>query len=320
MTLGDSVRSVFLYFFLGNVHLDKDSFHYYRYPDGESMRMQRDLIPARPKNHIRIIVVSDTHNRHDRLGAIPNCDLFVHCGDILMTGKRFSYNFQLKMVKSFDDWMLSIPAEKRIVVAGNHDDVLVKISREERKQIFNNAEYLENESILWKGAHIWASPISSGHSPNRAFQSADFEKTALSNLPSSSVDILITHGINPTISNAIQHKLHLFGHNHNSYGIKIDYHENVPPNRIAKKVSICAPICDGGYRLNQLPIIIDYPLEQETLESSGVLSELDSSIPNLNCTKPQKSEDNYVSSPSWLSWFNFKLNSKVAPSDPSKYQ
>lgn len=317
MTLSDSIRSLALYFFLGNVHTSKDSFQYYRFPDGRSEKVERGDIPPCPPNHLRIVVLSDTHNRHDRLGPMPKCDLFVHCGDILMTGKKFSRQFQLSILQHFDEWIGRIPAEKKLVVAGNHDDILFKFSPEERKRLFKNAHYLENESLVWKGAHIWASPISYGSSPNKAFQSPDFENEVLNKLPSKSVDILITHGLHSKVLDEVKHNIHLFGHNHNSYGIYIEDDrngENVDDcdsgSVIAKRVSVCAPICDGLYRLNQLPFIIDYPLAptDDEVKTSATTMPMQQ-IPESQSIDTSM-EQSKVQGRSWQFWWS---KSKVAP-------
>lgn len=317
MPFGDSFQSVFLLFFLGSKHADKESYHYYRFPNAESIKVDRKDLPSVPLNHARIIVVSDTHNRHDRLGPFPECDLFVHCGDILMTGKKFSHQYQIDMLRHFDEWMKTIPAERKVVIGGNHDEVFMKYTKQERKQLFSHVEYLENESIVWKGAHIWASPISNGKSPNRAFQSHAFENETLQNVPSS-VDILVTHGNSIKVSKSVDHKLHLFGHNHNSYGIYIDHEiDSLTKEKIAKKVGVCAPICDGRYRLNQLPIIIDYPINSQTTQTSDV----GTNIPNgvLAAERKDNSVANSIVSKrkttsihrSYFCWFY--SNKKVSP-------
>eukprot|EP01040_Poterioochromonas_malhamensis_P019279 gene19279-22736_t len=235
-----------------------------------------------------------------------------------MTGKKFSHQFQLSVLQHFDEWMGQIPADKKVVIAGNHDDILFKFSTEERKRLFKNAHYLENESLEWKGAHIWASPISFGSSPNKAFQSSDFENEVLAKLPSKSVDILITHGLHSKVLDEVKHNIHLFGHNHNSYGIYIENDRNGDDNvderdsMIAKRVSVCAPICDGSYRLNQLPFIIDYPMSptDDEVKTSATTMPMQQIAQSQNIDT--STEQSKVQSRSWQFWWS---KSKVAPEE-----
>lgn len=304
MSFSDSVRSVFLYFFLGREHQNKDTFNYYKYPQTTYQTLSSDALPERTASFLRVVVVSDTHNRHDRLGSIPPCDLFVHCGDILMIGGKFTLKFQGEKLKEFDTWLASVPATQRVVIGGNHDHLLTTMSLAERKRAFKNASYLENEGFVAKNIRFWASPISYGRSPNKAFQSADFQAATFQAAPRD-VDVLITHGHYPSLTERIEHKLHLCGHNHNSYGIDIKSSLNPDPaaettsTAVASQVSICAPICDGKYRLNQLPVVIDIPIPEvdiptrrtsETAESS----QLPQNAVQISTTVPTPANDSQV--------------------------
>jgi predicted phosphodiesterase len=62
---------------------------------------------------LRIVAVSDTHGRHRDL-EIPECDLFIHCGD---------YTARDSMVElpMFSEWVNSLPCKDKLLVAGNHD-------------------------------------------------------------------------------------------------------------------------------------------------------------------------------------------------------
>ncbi len=62
-----------------------------------------------------VVVISDTHNRHDSL-ALPSADILIHCGDFTMRGLESE-------VKAFDSWLESVAPRFRaiVVIAGNHD-------------------------------------------------------------------------------------------------------------------------------------------------------------------------------------------------------
>jgi predicted phosphodiesterase len=276
------LSSVQNYFFLGNQHADIDSVNYYRYPNLQADKLHRTQLPARPQNHCRIVVISDTHTRHDRLAPLPESDLFIHCGDIIMTGSRFSTRYQTKALQHFNTWLGTVPATKKLIIGGNHDALLEEIGKEKSQQILYNANYLVNDHFNLQNLRIWASPLSQGTSPNRAFQSEEFTKKTLAQAPSE-VDILITHGDCDEVANQVKHKLHLYGHYHNAYGFSIGERQDTSEQIIPR---ICAPICDGRFRLTHIPFIIDFPLDHHQTNSLTSLESQPhfSSSPSLSST------------------------------------
>lgn len=71
----------------------------------------------------RFMIISDTHNYQftdaEKTNSpfrlpVPECDVVLHCGDITMTGGVEQYRKALQM-------MYHIPAELKLVIAGNHD-------------------------------------------------------------------------------------------------------------------------------------------------------------------------------------------------------
>lgn len=262
-TMNDAAIEAALRFYVGTSHSDKDSVVYYQYPNTDGgMQLHRDQLPEKASSHMRVVLVSDTHTRHRCLGRMPECDLFVHCGDILMTGRKFSINYQRAMLEDFDEWLGTIPATQRIVVAGNHDYILGTLSPTDRRKLFSNARYMENEGMDLQGVKIWASPISQGASKNQAFQSEEFAQETLQLAPSAA-DIMITHSHFRPLRLKMKYKMHLYGHTHWRYGVFVESirDDSLPPeHQKAKRISVCAPICDGAYQLTQFPIVVDYPL------------------------------------------------------------
>jgi predicted phosphodiesterase len=37
---------------------------------------------------MKICIISDTHNKHKHLGALPDADMIIHCGDFTSVGKE----------------------------------------------------------------------------------------------------------------------------------------------------------------------------------------------------------------------------------------
>ena len=63
---------------------------------------------------MKICFTSDTHHTVDIDKWIPECDVFVHCGDLCQTGYPDDWKLQL-------EWLKNIPAPIRLFCPGNHD-------------------------------------------------------------------------------------------------------------------------------------------------------------------------------------------------------
>jgi Icc-related predicted phosphoesterase len=62
---------------------------------------------------MKIVAISDTHNRHGQL-SIPECDLLIHAGDATSMGHEHE-------VRKFAKWFDKQPAKHKIFVPGNHE-------------------------------------------------------------------------------------------------------------------------------------------------------------------------------------------------------
>jgi hypothetical protein len=172
-----------------------------------------------------------------------------------MTSRLSSVKSGLRKLYWFNEWMKSIPCKHKVIIAGNHDGALERIGKDAVQAILTDARYLENDLVTINSLKIWGSPCSIGNSKNIAFQSEKFSAEALENLSTSDIDILLTHGHCPEFERTIAHSVHLFGHNHNSYGIRRP--PSVLKGEPVMSLSICAPIMDKMYRPTQLPIVLD---------------------------------------------------------------
>ena len=104
--------------------------------------------PKRPSPAIRVVCLSDTHCL--KTSNIPDGDLLIHAGDLTNLGSPEEIQPQI-------DWLISLPHEHKIVVAGNHDRHLDPRSREalpveHRKDEVNwkSLWYLQNSSVTLK--------------------------------------------------------------------------------------------------------------------------------------------------------------------------
>ncbi|SFB69622.1 Predicted phosphoesterase [Zunongwangia mangrovi] len=179
---------------------------------------------------MRIISISDTHNKHQDL-EIPDGNILIHCGDISEGGTK-------PEIVDFLQWFSKLPHKHKILIAGNHDFHLEKYSTNLDDIIPDNIHYLSDSGITLENFRIWGSPFTPGNG-NWAFNLERGRSIRKKwNLIPQNTDILITHtppyGIldeSKTYKNIgceellkkivdIKPKLHFFGHVHDDFGKK----------------------------------------------------------------------------------------------------
>lgn len=206
---------------------------------------------AKRDGAVRIVHISDTHERHEAL-TIPNCDVLVHTGDILFAGRKQSLQLQINKLRKFDMWMGKSPSRHRVVVAGNHDSVVERLERgdgSQVKEVFAHSLLLHNKSISIMGLQFGGTPYSEGLSRNRAYQGSEIRDSALLNLRDTDVDVLLSHSddIQPAHIN-IKPKLWLWGHHHNRRGFSM---------LDGGVLSLCSSVMDRHYRPSHPPTVVD---------------------------------------------------------------
>lgn len=187
-------------------------------------------MPPRP---VRIVAISDTHDRHDGL-ALPPGDVLIHGGDFTSRGR-------VEEVVSFLRWFAGRPHPHKILIAGNHDWLFERdpaLARELLSEHAPRVVYLEDSGASIQGLRFWGSP----------YQPEFFDWAF--NLPRgpglaqrwalipSDTDVLITHGpplgvldlcadgrrvgceaLAAELSSRLRPRLHVFGHIHEAYGV-----------------------------------------------------------------------------------------------------
>lgn len=248
---------------------------------------------------LRLIVISDTHDRHFLLEDLPPCDILIHCGDILMKGRRASEQYALQKYQEFNEWIGRQPARHKLVIAGNHDYHLELWPAEfVRSSVLTHARYVCNEGLEVEGLRIFASPLSSGTSNNRAFQSDDFLYATVAKYREEcdrlgGIDLLVTHSVSEDLLDVTcPQMMYIFGHVHEYYGLRLwptsRKRDRSTPEASRESVSImkdtwlglseyCGPtsdlqgvpllvvsgcLLDAGYRMTNLPIVMDCHLEK----------------------------------------------------------
>lgn len=210
----------------------------------------------------RIVAISDTHSRHEKMPPLPDGDILIHAGDATVSGS-------FDEIIEINRWFGTLPHKHKILVAGNHDWLFEK-SPDMARALMTNAIYLQDETVVLEGLKIFGAPwqprfFDWAFNVTRGVPIA--RKWAL--IPTDT-DILITHGpphgildgvidrwtgesaavgceeLLPVIQR-IQPRLHIFGHIHAGYGqVKID-----------RTQFVNASICNEAYSPIHLPIVID---------------------------------------------------------------
>jgi Icc-related predicted phosphoesterase len=179
---------------------------------------------------MRLVVISDTHNLHDRIVSLPDGDILIHAGDFMGSG------LDLKEILSFNQWLREQPFKQRVVCAGNHDRSFENMP-EMARGLLTNAIYLENDGITIDGVSFWGSPYTPEFM-NWAFMypRGGAAKRYWDQIPNG-LDVLITHGpprgildqvtpggehlgceeLRKTVE-AKKPRIHIFGHIHGGAG------------------------------------------------------------------------------------------------------
>jgi predicted phosphohydrolase len=265
-SLFDHVMEIFHYFRLGN-ETTTENYQQCYYLDhslpsknSSSLRRVRSQeLPLQQPDTIRLVIVSDTHQRHRTISPLPSGDIFIHAGDILMTNRLLTTQRSLEKLHEFNDWLSTIPCPIKVVICGNHDQIIEDLGSISRVQeILTNANYLQNTFLEISFLKIWGTPLSAGHSSNDAFQSNSFLQETQKRVDEmverqERVDILITHGPNPHLAKRLQPRLvHVWGHAHGAHGVH-QRQEELP------YLSVNASIMNTRYNPHQHPIVIDLP-------------------------------------------------------------
>ena len=219
----------------------------------------RDNLPLQDANKIRLVLVSDTHDKHNLLGALPKCDVFIHSGDVLMTSRQFTVSNIMKKLDRFNRWLGTIDAKTLVVVAGNHDKGLERLDSDDVMSVLRNTTHYACNScfIIGDDLSVFGSPASDGNSLNRAFQSDEFIGRTRRDAPDRCT-VLLLHG--PCSIDA-KPKIRIFGHHHSSYGIYLTG-DSIRDSVVSEGLTICSSSMDDSYRMSHAPIVVDIPRKE----------------------------------------------------------
>jgi Icc-related predicted phosphoesterase len=201
---------------------------------------------------MKLVLVSDTHEQHDRLGVLEG-DVLIHCGD-----HQQRHDPDPAVVGSLDAWFARQRFRHILAIGGNHDFALFAGATLE------HATVLEDAAVTLDGLRFWGAPWTPDL-PGWAFYQDDAGMQAKWDRIPPDTDVLITHTPpfrildRPTRGGhlgcrhlraaveRIQPRLHVFGHVHASGGTV----EHGPTQFVN-----AACLHRGGFRG---PVVVDLP-------------------------------------------------------------
>lgn len=208
---------------------------------------------------MKLCIISDTHNYHKRLAKLPDADVIIHAGDFTSVGHSHE-------IVNFMQWFSKLPYKYKICVAGNHDWLFETHKLLALEKIPQNVIYLEDSGVEIDGIKFWGSPVQkpfNGWAFNRPEEKLAQHWAAIPD----DTDVLITHSppysimdfvpwdrshegspsLYKEVVERIKPKIHIFGHIHEGYGIKV----------IENTTFINASNLDGDYMCVNEPIFIE---------------------------------------------------------------
>jgi len=223
----------------------------------------------------RLVIISDTHMKHDSL-TMPPGDILLHLGD-------FTNGGTLAEMAQFSVWLGEQDYQHKIVIGGNHDKGLEKdpgVAKACLGDGFNGVVYLEDSGVSLRGLNFYGSPWTPAFGSGWAFQLTSQAHAAQrwSRLhdyvaAQGSLDVLLTHGPPRGILDAIEDdilvagvrqkervgcpelrkvvqvlrpQLHLFGHVHESPGVQV----------AGATCFVNAANCDLSYKVTRQPLVV----------------------------------------------------------------
>lgn len=139
---------------------------------------------------MKIVAISDTHNKHKQLdmSKYPKDATLVIAGDITSSGKAHE-------IVDFMLWVESLDFKYKILIAGNHDRGIENLPEDfaELMTDFKDIIYLENSSITLDGVKFYGTPNTPAFC-NWAFNKTAAEMKETWDKVPEDTDVLISHG------------------------------------------------------------------------------------------------------------------------------
>lgn len=194
----------------------------------------------------RLVLMSDTHNKHLEISQVPEGDILVHAGD-------FSARGSLAELSNFNEWLGTLSHRYKILVAGNHDHCFQR-TPEQARNLITNAIYLQDSSVELEGLHFYGSPWQpwffdwAFNLTRGAELRAVWEK-----IPNEILDMVLSgkqvgcEELAVRVRQLVNLRLHVFGHIHEADGEKQQGNVRF----------VNASICTVRYQPDNSPVVVD---------------------------------------------------------------
>ena len=210
---------------------------------------------------MKIVFISDSHNKHKQLKNLPEADVIVHSGDFSSMGYEHE-------IRNFLKWYSKLSQYKhKIFIAGNHDKLFEDNTTLAKTLIPENIIYLEDTGIEIDGITFYGSPVSLPFL-NWSFMRPEYKLKQHWEIIPNDTDVLITHtppfGIKDyarfgtgnhcgseslyhEVTNRIKPKIHCFGHIHSEYGV----------SKIGDTTFMNVSVLNDDYQMQNKPILVE---------------------------------------------------------------
>jgi predicted phosphohydrolase len=218
---------------------------------------------------LRIVCLSDTHDRHDQI-AVPDGDVLLHAGDFTKRGRA-------EEVERFAAFLRALPHRHKVIVPGNHD-FLCEREPARARELLADVHYLCDEGVTLDGLRVWGSPWQPWFH-DWAFNLPRGDALAAKwALAPEDVDVLVTHtpphgvldrcwdgrevGCEALLAALprIRPRLHVFGHIHEAAGVALR----------GPTLHVNAASCDLSYRPTQPAVVVEWDGAQMRHVAGGV--------------------------------------------------
>ncbi|KNC50021.1 Ser/Thr protein phosphatase [Thecamonas trahens ATCC 50062] len=176
---------------------------------------------------IRLVHVSDTHLKHPEI-VVPPCDVLVHSGDF---STRLTPDELPQVLASFNEWLAAAPAAHRVVVCGNHEIALSRMTADDIQALMPDVVYLQDSGAKIEGIKFYGLPWTHA-SRSYAFGTNEAGLAKACKKIPKKTDVLVcgkshagkrhwgSHALAARVAK-IKPKLHLYGHVHDVVGVRL---------------------------------------------------------------------------------------------------
>lgn len=258
--LSSCVMDIGVFVFIGRNGPREPKVEFYRYaPPGAEQPEPVVCDPAElpqwsKEDSVRLVIVSDTHERHWQV-TIPEGDVLIHCGDILMSSSLAGQQRGDRVLEDFNRWLASVPCTEKVVNGGNHDQALKDrlLGDDPRGSLTEATAFLHDSAVDLPQARvrIYGNSFSSGKSNNKAWQT---EAPQVSNA-CIGADVVMSHACDDSLVTAVtaqaKPRIWASGHHHGQHGVRPDQESGI--------CFVNACILDKKHRPVQMPVVVDLP-------------------------------------------------------------